>query len=58
MTAKVLLCVFAGHRWALATDSYEAKTVLACRRCGRRQTISPEQTDRPSKAEGADRRVR
>lgn len=56
MTAKALLCIFAGHKWAPAKDSYEAQTVMVCGRCGRRQIRSAEQ--RVIEGFGRGRRVR
>ena len=42
MSAKAIICVFAGHRWAEATDVYEAFPVLQCRRCGHTQGLASE----------------
>jgi hypothetical protein len=42
MKPKVVFCIFLGHKWIPAPDSYEAVPVLICTRCGRHESRPAE----------------
>jgi hypothetical protein len=58
MTAKVVLCVFTGHRWREAADVHETFPVLSCRRCGRLRKLAAGTRPPEGWAERAGRRTR
>ena len=40
MTAKIIVCILTGHRWATAAGTGETFPVLRCTRCGRTQNAA------------------
>jgi len=42
VTPKVILCVFAGHRWVIDEENVEGVARLTCKRCGNSRVESSE----------------
>ena len=41
MTIKIVGCVLFGHRFATVEEATDGTKVVACRWCGRRETLPP-----------------